>query len=199
MRIPLHYQYTEYDCGPTSVLNGVSYLFQREEIPPEIVQNIFVYSLDCCGEVGLHGRGGTSRSAMKNLSDWLGECGKCGNFPISCSYVSGEEVFLGETSEITKAIKNGSAAVLRLYLDPWHYVLMTGEDSENVYLFDPYFEDEEDVDEGIAVDNDHPFSFNRIAPVDFFNRETEEPYSLGNIAKREAVIISRTDGKNINK
>ena len=33
---PLRYQMTEYACGPTSMLNAVSYLFQREEIPPEI-------------------------------------------------------------------------------------------------------------------------------------------------------------------
>lgn len=32
MKNPLRYQMTEYDCGPTSMLNAVSYLFQREEI-----------------------------------------------------------------------------------------------------------------------------------------------------------------------
>ena len=37
MNNPLRYQMTEYDCGPTSMLNAVSYLFRREEIPPEIV------------------------------------------------------------------------------------------------------------------------------------------------------------------
>ena len=35
MKVPLRYQMTEYDCGPTSLLNAVSYLFEREEIPPE--------------------------------------------------------------------------------------------------------------------------------------------------------------------
>lgn len=34
MKIPLHYQITEYDCGPTSLLNGLSFLFEREEIHP---------------------------------------------------------------------------------------------------------------------------------------------------------------------
>ena len=33
MKIPLRYQISEYDCGPTSMLNAVSYLFEREEIP----------------------------------------------------------------------------------------------------------------------------------------------------------------------
>ena len=42
MKNPLHYQLTEYDCGPTSLLNAVNYLFEREEIPPEIVRNIML-------------------------------------------------------------------------------------------------------------------------------------------------------------
>lgn len=36
MNNPLRYQITEYDCGPTSVLNGISALFPREVIPPDI-------------------------------------------------------------------------------------------------------------------------------------------------------------------
>ena len=35
MNNPLRYQMTEYDCGPTSMLNAVSCLFRRDEIPPE--------------------------------------------------------------------------------------------------------------------------------------------------------------------
>ena len=35
MNNPLRYQMTEYDCGPTSMLNAISYLFPRDEIPPE--------------------------------------------------------------------------------------------------------------------------------------------------------------------
>ncbi len=44
---PLHYKRSEYDCGPTAMLNGISYLFEREEIPPEVIRNIMLYSLDC--------------------------------------------------------------------------------------------------------------------------------------------------------
>ena len=28
MKNPLHYQLSEYDCGPTTMLNAVSYLFE---------------------------------------------------------------------------------------------------------------------------------------------------------------------------
>lgn len=47
MNNPLRYQMTEYDCGPTSMLNAVSDLFQREEIPLEIVRSIMLHCLDC--------------------------------------------------------------------------------------------------------------------------------------------------------
>ena len=47
MKNPLHYQFSDYDCGPTSVLNAVAYLFEREDIPPEILRNVMLYCLDC--------------------------------------------------------------------------------------------------------------------------------------------------------
>ena len=39
MKNPLHYQLSEYDCGPTSMMNAIAYLFEREEIPPEAIRN----------------------------------------------------------------------------------------------------------------------------------------------------------------
>lgn len=47
MKNPLHYQFSEYDCGPTSMQNAISFLFEREEIPPEVLRNIMLYCLDC--------------------------------------------------------------------------------------------------------------------------------------------------------
>ena len=47
MKNPLHYQLSEYDCGPTSMMNALAYLFEREEIPPEAVRNTMLYCLDC--------------------------------------------------------------------------------------------------------------------------------------------------------
>ena len=44
MKTPLRYQMSEYDCGPTAMLDAVSFLFEREEIPPEIIRNIMLLS-----------------------------------------------------------------------------------------------------------------------------------------------------------
>ena len=71
MKNPLRYQLSEYDCGPTSMLNALAFLFEREDIPPEAVRNIMLYCLDCYGSDGVSGKSGTSCAAMMFLSNWL--------------------------------------------------------------------------------------------------------------------------------
>lgn len=46
MKNPLHYQLSEYDCGPTTMLNAISFLFEREEISPVVIRNVMLYCLD---------------------------------------------------------------------------------------------------------------------------------------------------------
>lgn len=47
MKVPLRYQVTEFDCGTISLLNVLSYLYERAEIPAELVKAIHRYTLDC--------------------------------------------------------------------------------------------------------------------------------------------------------
>ena len=75
MKIPLRYQISEYDCGPTALLNGVSYLFPRAEVPPEIIRSVTLYSLDCYGMDGAAGKAGTSRMAMRSHAAAQRWCG----------------------------------------------------------------------------------------------------------------------------
>ena len=117
MKNPLHYQLSDYDCGPTAMLDALSYLFEREDIPPEVIRNVMLYSLDCYSAEGVPGKSGTSRMAMMFLSNWLNEFGKVGNFPVSSQYISGEQVFFGNTSRINDILRRGGAVVVRLFLD----------------------------------------------------------------------------------
>lgn len=64
MKNPLHYQLSEYDCGPTAMLDAISFLFPREDIPPEVIRNIMLYCLDCYSIEGVPGKSGTSMAAM---------------------------------------------------------------------------------------------------------------------------------------
>ena len=189
MKNPLHYQLSEYDCGPTSMLNAMSYLFQREEIPPEIIRNIMLYCLDCYGPDGACGKSGTSCMAMMFLSNWLNGYRPAGHFPISSRYLSGEAVNFQQNSGLRDALRRGGAAVVRGDLEGWHYVLLTGIQEDRVFLFDPYYRDGPFEGEDIQVITDHPAAYNRIVPTRYFERETREVYSLGPVEQREAVLL----------
>ena len=101
MKNLLIYQSTEYDCGPTTLTNAIRYLFDREEIYPDIVKYIMLYCLDSYNEAGEVGKRGTSASAMMFLSNWLTQFGQVKNFPISCNFLAKDEVVLSENSLLT--------------------------------------------------------------------------------------------------
>ena len=147
MKTPLRYQMTEYDCGPTTMMNAISCLFDREDIPPEIARNIMLYCLDCYGEGGEPGKSGTSRMAMLFLSNWICQFGRIGNLSIRTRYLSGSCVYIGSESRINDALHRGGVVVLRLFYEVEHYVLLTGEKDGLIYMFDPYYEDENTYEE----------------------------------------------------
>ena len=190
MKNPLRYQISEYDCGPTAVLNAVSYLFDREEIPPEIIRNIMLYSLDCYGKDGVSGKQGTSRTAMMFLSHWLNGYGSIGQLDISSRYLSGQTVFLGSSSLVEDALRRGGAAVVRVFFDEWHYILLTGVQGDDILVFDPYYRSEPfDQAPDIRMITDQPCRCNRIVPARYFNRDTLELYAFGPYETREAVLL----------
>ena len=188
MKNPLHYQISEYDCGPTSLLNAMSFLFPREKIPPEIIRNIMLYCLDCYGADGASGKSGTSHMAMMFLSNWLNGYGKAGYLPICSRYVSGDAVNFRQDSSIRDALRRGGAAVVLVDLDGWHYVLLTGIQDDRVFLFDPYYLETPLGDE-IRMVTDHPTEYNRIVPTGYFERENRDLYALGPVEAREAVLL----------
>jgi hypothetical protein len=171
------------------MLNAISYLFNREDIPPEVVRNIMLYCLDCSSPEGIPGKRGTSCAAMMFLSNWLNNLSEIGQLDVFCKYISGKSVFVGDDSVINDALHRGGAAVVRLFYDEWHYVLFTGERDGNVYVFDPYYRDESFEQSDITVTLEHPFEYNRIIPSKYLNREVTELYSLGPSDIREAVIL----------
>ena len=138
MKNPLCYQMTEYDCGPTSLLNAVSFLFEREQIPPELVRSVMLFCLDCFGADGAAGKCGTSCMAMQFLCSWLEGFGRAGHLPVRASYLSGRDVHFSANGRLRDALRRGGAAVVRLDLEGAHYVLLTGIEGDEVSLFDPY-------------------------------------------------------------
>ena len=193
MKNPLHYQLTEYDCGPISMMNAIIFLFDREQIPPDLIRNIMLYCLDGYGAEGAPGRSGTTRAAMMFLSNWLSGFGQAGRLPIITEYYTGDRVYMGQQSPITDAIHRGGAVVVRLFLDEWHYVLLTGERDGRVYLFDPYYATEGFNDLSVVTDVDHPFAYNRILPQSMLNGEAQTLYAFAEPEGREAVVLYNTE------
>lgn len=154
MKNPLRYQISDYDCGPTTMLNAVSYLFARGEIPPELIRNIMLYCLDCYNTEGITGKSGTSRAAMMFLSNWLNGFGRIGQLSISCQYLSGKSVYLGKDGYINDALRRGGVVVVRLFYDEEHYVLLTGEEDGRILMFDPYYRENEFEQEDILLVTD---------------------------------------------
>lgn len=192
MKSPLRYQATEYDCGPTSLINAIIYMFDREEIPPDLVHHIGQCTLDSFDENGHAGRYGTSGAAVRYFGSWLNELRHSGLLPIKSWFTEKEEVFFGKESRLSAALNDGAAIVLHIYLNGYgHYILITGTDGDRYMAFDPYFTQHESGKPGmIRVDN-QPFSHNLLITESLLNGTASDDYSMGPESTREALIISR--------
>lgn len=193
MKTPLRYQVSEYDCGPTALLNAVSVIFEREQIPPELIRNVMLYSLDSYGVDGTFGKSGTSHTAMMFLSHWLDNFGSVGRLPVQTRYLRGGAVRLGAAGELSDALRRGGAAVVRVWFDEDHYVTLTGEREGGVRLFDPYYHEGGFDEKAVRIVTDRPFDHNRVVPPWVLDRETPEIYALGPVEQREAVLIFNTE------
>lgn len=110
MRTPLRYQVTEFDCGTVSLQNAISYLFERNEIPAELIKAIHKYTLDCYDEKGNLGNGGTSKEAIKKLSHWITRYANEHEFNISCERLEGKDVTL---DKLYTCLNNNGCIFLR--------------------------------------------------------------------------------------
>lgn len=199
MKNLLNYQSTEYDCGPVTLTNALRYLYDREEIYPDMIKCIMLYCLDAYNENGEPCKHGTSRTAMLFLTNWLNHFGEIKNFPISCEFLSGDKVSIEKDSKIVHALKQGGVVVLRLFLDVEHYVLLTGVEGDNICLFDPFYEELDDPnldaeysEPGIAFITDQPKRANRLVSMEKLNRTSKGYYEMGPCDIREAVIVFNT-------
>lgn len=192
MKNPLSYQSTEYDCGPTTIINAIRFLFQREEIPPEIVKAIMLYCLDGYNEMGEAGKSGTTAMALIFISNWLNQFGRIKKFPIYTSILSPKEIYIGQNSAIVGCLQQGGAAVVRVILDGGHYVLLTGVDDDYIYLFDPYYSDDKFA-EGVGIIYNAPAKMNRRVKKEILNSDGSADYAFGDVALRECMLIYNTN------
>lgn len=162
MKTPLIYQMTPYGGGSTSVINALRYLFEREEIVPELLIHTYETTLDDFDDTGSRGRQGTSYRAMRHISRYSSAIGQAGLMPIESAIAHGEDARMAPGSTAMRALAGGAAGVARVWYEGHgHYVLLTGVEDGRILAFDPYLTDRDDFGPGVTA-IDRPMQANRL-------------------------------------
>ena len=190
MKVPLRFQVTEFDCGTVSLLNAFSYLFERKEIPAELVRAIHSYTLDCYDDKGNLGQGGTSREAICKLTHWITRYAEKNNFGVTCLRLEHEDV---NYDNIKKCLDNKGVVFVRCWQSCEHYVIITEIDSKKAKIFDSYYFNKGyyNKDKDVRIIMNKPFQYNRLVKNKRLFSETKKDFSLGKIDERECVLINR--------
>jgi len=191
LKIPLNYQRSEYDCVPTTFLNALSYLCDREEIDPVIIKAIYRHSLDSRDSHGNPGKRGTSEQAVKSLAIWVNEYSRKIGLGIHCKFLSTKKITL-ESSLITTRVNLGGVLLACIHFaGSYHYVLVTGLDEHFAYVFDPYYRTVNSEEQEFDFITSQPLNMNRRVRKEVFFGVESQPYALGEVSKREGVLMYR--------
>lgn len=192
MKIPLNYQYSEYDCVPTTFLNALRFVFDKKDIPPEIIKQVYTFTLDTFSLKGEPGKYGTSETGIQHLCEWLESYKRCKNIKISCTFLQGQAVDIEQNKKIAGCIEKGGVILAHIYLTKIpHYVLVTSMDENSVCIFDPYYRKRSFFEEEITMVENRPESHNRIVDRVRFNMQDESNYALGPVKKRACVLFGK--------
>lgn len=189
-KTPLTYQITEYDCGTTCVLNAIKYLFNREEIVPQMYKKILEETLDKSfnNEIG---KGGTTNISLRKLCNELYVKGGK-NVDIISKELSQDNVSI-YNKELEKEIVNGCVAILKVYQEVSHYVLLTKLDESFAYIFDPYYLpiNYYDNDDSVEIVKDRGFEYNRKVRKERLNSNTSLDFALLQGEQAQIIILKK--------
>jgi hypothetical protein len=136
MKVPFRQQVSEYDCVPTTLINALSYLFNRGEIPPFVVHRVYKDCLDVeCSR-------GTSSRAVQDLGYLLSHYKdkRYGKFAVESKFICGDQVHLRQNSKIIRCINSNGAALMCVHSNRgnWHYILAFRSEGEWLHCYDPF-------------------------------------------------------------
>jgi len=190
MKVPLRYQSTRYDCGTASLLNAIGYLYDREKIPVEFLKTIYNYTLDDFGPNKLPGSEGTSFEALNLVAHHLNNYAEKTGFKIKAELFSGNDI---DERLFKKYLRPNTVAVVRVWIEPGHYIMVRDICDDKVYAFDPYYvtDDEYDDDSAVEIVPNEPFKYNRIINRSRFFSHGDGYFPQGKFENREALFISK--------
>ncbi|WDP88540.1 MAG: hypothetical protein HUN04_01800 [Desulfobacter sp.] len=195
MQVPLHYQVSEYDCVPTTLINAMSLLFHRREIPPMVIRHIFLYCLDTVGKDSRFGVGGTSKYAVRLVGNWLNAY-KMKHFSVHTEFIEQEAVDLSLDGRAVECLDQNGVVLCNMLLTPKeeHYVLIMAMDDDWIYCFDPYRRQAIRGMKGRAkiLAADEGRSPNLKIKREWFLSSDPGRFCLGPVSSREALLVWRT-------
>ncbi len=194
MKKPLNYQCSEYDCGPTAIMNAISCLFEADDFPPLFIKVINSYCMDNCNCSGMPCVYGTSRDALRFVAAWINNYAASTGFKLHCVCAEGEAVNLSVDSELSHCLRTGGSAVVNCMLeDIFHYITLTGLQGDRVGVFDPYYDERDNMGKGVECIDDHPMEYNRLVEKTVLDSIDGRDYSMHVLKDRIALCFYRTD------
>ncbi len=192
MKSPLMYQLTETTCGDVAIYNCISYLFDREAMPLELLHILGSYTIGCLDDEGNLSNKEFCDNFMYFISSWIKGFAKEKHIPLKAEYLTRDDVNL---LTIRHCLLEGGCIALKTMRRGRHYVTITGMDDEDMFIFDPYFKAEGSYrpEQGIEVVNDKPFQYNRKVKIEVFIQEHKKELVLGERLSREAILFYKDD------
>ncbi|WP_321495141.1 hypothetical protein [uncultured Desulfobacter sp.] len=195
MYSPFHYQISEYDCVPTALTNAISFLFHRKEIPPMVIQHIYLYCLDTVGRNSRFGVGGTSKYAVRLVGNWLNSY-RMKSFSVSTQFLEKEQISIEPEGLIKSCLSEGGVVLSNFLLTPRdeHYLMITAMDEEWLYCFDSYRRQSIRGMKGMVrlLDSPDGRSANLKIRRDWAAQDLTKRFCLGPMQMREGLLIWRT-------
>lgn len=191
MKIPLRFQITEFDCGTIALQNAISYLYDRENVPAELIRAISIYTVNCYDERGNISEIGTSKDVMANMTVWIDNFLHQCNFGLNCRRYVGENINL---EEIKKCVDNKGCALFKTYREGMeHFVIITMVDDEFLYIWDSYYLGETyyDTERKISIIFNKPFHYNRKVSKERFLDSNTKDFALGPVNERECLLFNK--------
>lgn len=200
MKIPFRHQVTNYDCAPTSIINALSYLFNRKEIPPFIVHRIY---MDCLDAESFRG---TSGRAIQNLGFLLSQYKEQSfrRFALKSKTITGRQVHFRKSSRILRCLNSHGAVVLNLQMNhgEWHCVLGLRAEENWLHCYDPAPRSRKfaHTDAIKFITPTEPHGPNLIIRFDWLSKDLEKAqslqerkYILGTEEERQCLLLNRAD------
>ena len=184
MKVPLRYQNTEYDCGTTSFVNALAYLYDREDIPVKLLKAIYKFTLDAEDNMG------TTQEQAELLTKYFVEYASDNQFDIKCEILKDDDINIYKMKEVLN--KNG-VVIARCWQEEEHYILITKIDDYFAYIFDPYYLEEDCYakDDDVAIVLHQSFTHNRIVKIERLFDESKKDFSLLEKDKRSIILLYR--------